>query len=728
MRIKKNLLKYVVAGLACVASGHILSQESFPGGFVENASTAPARAALSTSEINAILPQRGPFKFPSPYNTEAVRITNASDCGGQDCINYAGYAYWRNINNHAGEQSMLIFMGMDRNRGGRGPSLYEYNKHTEAVTDLGPLFPDNHRLSWATGEGWYFSASMPTKLYINDGPRITRFDVITEQTETIADVTERLGAGYYITQMHSSDNDQVHSATVRTTSNYQVQGCITFDAARSQFQYFPRTGDFDECQVDRSGEWLLIKENVDGINGEDNRIINLISGNERILLDRDGAGGHSDMGHGYMIAADNWAGEANTWKLWDLNAAVLEGTTVYHNKNWNIFAPAHISHTNARAGIAAQSQHACGSSVNRGTGTHANEIICFNLDSAGEVLVVAPVMTDLDAPGGGDDYSKLPKGNLDITGQYFFWTSNTGGSRLDAFIVKVPTQLINGSQTHTHVTDSVAVSPAPTTTTAVTVNEPVALIASGAMVPDAAFWQDVRNVQISGDDIRKVTGCDGCPDAGTGSLQQIMSGSGRIEFVATGTGKLLFAGLSTRMTGVPRNGNDIAFALRLQGGYAEVRESGAYRSDIRFSAGDHFSIAVAAGKVSYAKNGAVFYTSRTAAAYPLRAASSLYSMHSALDNLAITADEAPKINNVRLQKAGDQFVLSWQTDIPSEQIVQYGPDTSYAEQTPHVLELRTSHSVTLSNINPGSNYHLRILARDVRGHIAISGDMTFTRP
>ena len=59
-----------------------------------------------------------------------------------------------------------------------------------------------------------------------------------------------------------------------------------------------------------------------------------------------------------------------------------------------------------------------------------------------QVVVVAPVMTDLNAPGGVDDYRKQPKGNLDVTGQYFIWTSNVGGSRLDAFIVKVPTRLL----------------------------------------------------------------------------------------------------------------------------------------------------------------------------------------------------------------------------------------------------------------------------------------------
>jgi hypothetical protein len=60
-------------------------------------------------------------------------------------------------------------------------------------------------------------------------------------------------------------------------------------------------------------------------------------------------------------------------------------------------------------------------------------------------MVVAPVMTNLDAPGGGDDYSKRPKGNLDVTGRYFIWTTNLGGNRLDAFVVKVPSQLLSGT-------------------------------------------------------------------------------------------------------------------------------------------------------------------------------------------------------------------------------------------------------------------------------------------
>jgi len=73
--------------------------------------------------------------------------------------------------------------------------------------------------------------------------------------------------------------------------------------------------------------------------------------------------------------------------------------------------------------------------------------VCFSLDAnrnadgSLDVLVVGQVMTDLNAAGGGtDDYAKRPKGNLDVTGRYFIWTTNLGGNRLDAFLVKIPAE------------------------------------------------------------------------------------------------------------------------------------------------------------------------------------------------------------------------------------------------------------------------------------------------
>jgi len=97
-----------------------------------------------------------------------------------------------------------------------------------------------------------------------------------------------------------------------------------------------------------------------------------------------------------------------------------------------------VSHANARRDVPPEKQYVCGSGASKNDAPRSNEIFCFRLDGSMRVLVVAPVMTDMEAPGGGNEYAKLPKGTLDITGRYFLWTSNMGGGRLDAFIVKVP--------------------------------------------------------------------------------------------------------------------------------------------------------------------------------------------------------------------------------------------------------------------------------------------------
>jgi hypothetical protein len=442
----------LIAGLSLAASfwvpERIAAQSAAPGGFVESATSTAVRSLLTAAQLQALLPARGPFTFPAPYNTQGARLTNAADCGGGDCLHPVGYSYWRNINNHAGSDTMYVFLTLSRSNGGGGPTLFTYDKSTRAVTNAGPLFDASAGLSWATGEGWYFSATRPHALYLNDGPALKRYDILTRQIETVFDVSQHqsvFGSNRIVWQLHSSSDDRVHSATIKDGGSYAELGCMAYREDTRQVFYFPRLGAYDECQIDKSGRWLVIKENVDGQAGEDNRIIDLATGAETRLLDQNGAGGHSDNGHGYLVAADNWDTRPNAIKVWKFGQSPLQGTLVYHNLDWNVGAPNHVSHANASSAVAAEQQYACGSSANRMNSARANEVICFPLDGSLRTLVVAPVMTDLNAPGGGDDYSKLPKGNLDLTGEYFVWTANLGGNRLDAFIVRVPGHLLIGS-------------------------------------------------------------------------------------------------------------------------------------------------------------------------------------------------------------------------------------------------------------------------------------------
>jgi hypothetical protein len=70
-------------------------------------------------------------------------------------------------------------------------------------------------------------------------------------------------------------------------------------------------------------------------------------------------------------------------------------------------------------------------------------------------------MTDLNAAGGEIDYAKTPKGNLDITGRYFIWTTNIYSPHLEAFVVKVPSEVLFGQAPLPPPTSSPSPSPTP---------------------------------------------------------------------------------------------------------------------------------------------------------------------------------------------------------------------------------------------------------------------------
>ncbi len=380
------------------------------GGFTEKAGSPALRARFTSSQIQAFLPANGAtgkFSFPAPYNTEAVRLTNTADCaGGADCLWYVGYSYWRNINNHVGSTDMYIFLGTDTNRGGAGPTLLRYDKNSDAVQNLGPLFDESSPYHWSTGEGWYFSGTQPTKLYtfLVGGTQLRRYDILTRQFDPTPAID--LNAcrrpsicptnAKYLTQPHSSDDDQVHSASVQN-SDWQRIGCVV--KRPSGFLYYRTPNGF--------------------------------------------------TGYGYAVGADTYNPLPNATILLKFPVTSTQrpiGPVVHFNKRWDIAAANHIAHGNAVAGLPPESQYACGSNASS-TPDMADEIVCFpldadrNTDGSLDVLVVGQVMTDLSAAGGGtDDYSKRPKGNLDVTGRYFIWTTNLGGNRLDAFIIKIPAE------------------------------------------------------------------------------------------------------------------------------------------------------------------------------------------------------------------------------------------------------------------------------------------------
>src|SRR5262252_7451140 len=407
-----------------------------PGGFLE-----PCGATEVRPPVTLTLPDRGPFQFPAPYGTTGIRITNASDTGGGDSLWYCGYSYWANINAHQHDPSLLVFLGVDRQRGGDGPSLWTVNKSTDQVTPLGPIFAPEHPLSWSTGEGWYWSATEPTIMYASDPTHLYRVDVSTDPV-TVTTVVTCAFPGKILWQWHTSHDGRVHSATVKDQTTYVAEGSVVY--VESGAHLYQARGQYDECQIDQSGQWLLTKDNIDARDGEDNLIYQVTgaNGEPRIIYDEEGAAGHSDSGFGYMVAADNWNSKPSAFRVWMFDQTKEpQGRLVYYTSDWSAQL-GHVSHCNALSAPPDQ-QYVIGSTASRTPAPRNNELIAFKLDGGFEVLVIAPVLTDLDAPGGGsDDYNKLPKANCDVTGQYALWTSNAGSDRLDAFLVKIPSQLL----------------------------------------------------------------------------------------------------------------------------------------------------------------------------------------------------------------------------------------------------------------------------------------------
>ncbi|HKR78829.1 MAG TPA: hypothetical protein VJR69_03905 [Nitrospira sp.] len=440
----KRSLWLLLGGLVIAAASGAVAQttNSFPGGWVEKDGIA-YRSRMTVSQIQSFVPsQRGTFTIPAPYGTRAMRITDATDCAGQDCVWYVGYSYWRNTNAHQNSNDMLIFLGLNNARGGSGPTLFKLNKTTDTITKVGPMFPSGSKYVNYTGEGWYFSATRPNTVYLTDGPKLLRYDVMTKTFETVFDLSTKFGADRQAWQTHSSNDDLVHSATLRVVSTGEYLGCMVYMETTQTYRWYPKIGVFDECNLDKSGRWAISLEDIGIPSDLAMRIFDNQTGQETRINGPNGTLGHLDTGFGYAVGADNYNSLPNASVVWSFSPAITQGPTVQYNVNWNIAAVNHISHLNAKANVPLSQQIACGSDASTNYAIQ-NEITCFRIDGSGDQLIVAPVMTDPNATGGCcDAYAKQPKGNLDITGRYFIWTTNLGGNRMDAFLVKIPSQLL----------------------------------------------------------------------------------------------------------------------------------------------------------------------------------------------------------------------------------------------------------------------------------------------
>tara|TARA_B100002051_G_scaffold109346_1_gene104204 strand:- start:19566 stop:21143 length:1578 start_codon:yes stop_codon:yes gene_type:complete len=90
----------------------------------------------------------------------------------------------------------------------------------------------------------------------------------------------------------------------------------------------------------------------------------------------------------------------------------------------------------------------------------------------------------------------------------------------------------------------------------------------------------------------------------------------------------------------------------------------------------------------------------------------------------VTAEdqEAPEISNVSISEVTDSSVtVTWTTDEDADSLINYGLQPDYGIVRIPVAE-RTSHSITLEDLEPGRVYYFRVVSADENGNQGISAD------
>lgn len=90
---------------------------------------------------------------------------------------------------------------------------------------------------------------------------------------------------------------------------------------------------------------------------------------------------------------------------------------------------------------------------------------------------------------------------------------------------------------------------------------------------------------------------------------------------------------------------------------------------------------------------------------------------------AQTSDKsAPDIANVQISEVSDTSVtITWETDEDSDSAVNYGLQPDYGIVRVPVAD-RTTHSITLDDLEPGRVYYFRVVSADDNGNQGISAD------
>lgn len=324
-----------------------------------------------------------PIPNPIGGNMSIVRITR-----DEQNVAPIGMSYWRNINQHAGSDILEVCLSIN-------------NELTTFMLDKRSLDVLSERQLGIqhTGEGINYSRKYSDMLYYGMNNEYFKLNTKTGAKELV------WISPYNLWQIHMNYNEDIFSGTLKD-DNWNIVGFGVND------RLFPLKFKPDECQIDKSGEWLCIKETRD----DDklvNRFINIKTEAERIIQAEEGAIGHSDCGWGYILGENSFSNLGGAVDFLDLNTGARK--LVYHTGKWNL---GYVSLTNARPNT---SERFLVSSAD-------GRLLIIDSNGKDKQICDLPIT---------DDYPIRPKANQCPNGEYAVWTDARSG-KLEAYIVRIP--------------------------------------------------------------------------------------------------------------------------------------------------------------------------------------------------------------------------------------------------------------------------------------------------
>ncbi|MCD6080448.1 MAG: fibronectin type III domain-containing protein, partial [Candidatus Omnitrophica bacterium] len=92
--------------------------------------------------------------------------------------------------------------------------------------------------------------------------------------------------------------------------------------------------------------------------------------------------------------------------------------------------------------------------------------------------------------------------------------------------------------------------------------------------------------------------------------------------------------------------------------------------------------------------------------------------------VTVSDTTAPLISDINVEANRTTAEINWKTNEPSISWILYGTTTDYGKEI-RTTTYTTSHSITITDLTPGTTYHFQIKSRDSAGNIRSTDDRTF---